>query len=102
MGLSDSNINQIKDICNTYNVKNLYVFGSVLTAKFDNHSDIDFAVDFKTTDILQYADNYFNFKNSLQKTLKKEIDLIEIQAIKNPFFKQSLDSTKLLIYGTGN
>ena len=102
MGLSDSNINQIKDICNTYNVKNLYVFGSVLTAKFDNHSDIDFAVDFKTTDILQYADNYFNFKNSLQKTLNKEIDLIEIQAIKNPFFKQSLDSTKLLIYGTGN
>jgi predicted nucleotidyltransferase len=102
VGLSDSNINQIKDICNTYNVKNLYVFGSVLTAKFDNHSDIDFAVDFKTTDILQYADNYFNFKNSLQKTLKKEIDLIEIQAIKNPFFKQSLDSTKLLIYGTGN
>lgn len=102
MGLSDSNINQIKDICNTYNVKNLYVFGSVLTAKFDNHSDIDFAVDFKTTDIKQYADNYFNFKISLQKTLSREIDLIEIQSIKNPYFKQSLDSTKLLIYGTGN
>ncbi len=102
MGLSDSNINQIKDICNIYNVKNLYVFGSVLTAKFDNHSDIDFAVDFKTTDIRQYADNYFNFKNSLQKTLNREIDLIEIQAIKNPYFKQSLDSTKLQIYGIGN
>jgi predicted nucleotidyltransferase len=102
VGLSDSNINQIKDICNTYNVKNLYVFGSVLTTKFDNHSDIDFAVDFKTTDIRQYADNYFNFKNSLQKTLNKEIDLIEIQAIKNPYFKESLDSTKWLIYGTGN
>ena len=102
MGLSDSNINQIKDICNTYNVKNLYVFGSVLTAKLDTHSDIDFAVDFNKMEIHQYADNYFNFKNSLQKTLNKEIDLVEIQAIKNPYFKQSLDSTKLLIYGTGN
>jgi predicted nucleotidyltransferase len=53
-------------------------------------------------EIHQYADNYFNFKNSLQKTLNKEIDLVEIQAIKNPYFKQSLDSTKLQIYGIGN
>jgi len=102
VGLSDSNIEQIKGICNIYNVKNLYVFGSVLTAKFDTHSDIDFAVDFNKMEIHQYADNYFNFKNSLQKTLNKEIDLIEIQAIKNPYFKQSLDSTKLQIYGIGN
>ena len=102
MGLSDSNIERIKGICNIYNVKNLYVFGSVLTAKFDIHSDIDFAVDFKSTDILDYADNYFNFKNSLQHTLNRNIDLIEIQAIKNPYFKQSLDSTKLQVYGTGN
>jgi len=102
VGLSDSNIEQIKGICNIYNVKNLYVFGSVLTAKFDTHSDIDFAVDFKSIDILDYADNYFNFKNSLQYTLNRNIDLIEIQAIKNPYFKKSLDCTKLQVYGTGN
>ena len=100
MGLTELNKKQITQLCKNYNVRNLYVFGSILTSNFNLNSDIDFAVDFNKMDIVQYADNYFNFKISLQTILKREIDLLELQAIKNPYFKQSLDASKIMVYGS--
>jgi predicted nucleotidyltransferase len=100
VGLTELNKEQINQLCKNYNVRNLYVFGSVLTSNFNLNSDIDFAVDFNKMDIALYADNYFNLKISLQTILKREIDLLELQAIKNPYFRQSLDSTKIMVYGS--
>lgn len=102
MGILEQNINKIHDICSHHHVKNLYVFGSILTKKFTTKSDVDFAVDFQPMDIIQYADNYFNLKISLQEILNRNIDLIEIHAIKNPHFKKSLELSQMKIYGIGN
>ena len=67
--------------------------------KFKKNSDIDFVVDFSEIDLYDYADNYFDFKTSLEKLLKRQIDLLEDKAIKNPYLRQSIDSSKKLIYG---
>ena len=99
MNLIELHINDISRICNLHNVKHLYAFGSVLTNKFDNDSDIDLVVDFKNVELNKYADNYYDLKYSLEKVLKRQIDLLEESAIKNPYFKQTLNSTKKLIYG---
>jgi hypothetical protein len=80
-------------------VKTLYVFGSVLTENFNSQSDIDFIVDFSNVSIEEYADNYFDFKFSLQDTLNRDIDLLEEQAIKNPYFRQVVSQQKQLVYG---
>ena len=77
----------------------MYAFGSVLTNRFSDKSDIDLIVDFKDVELLKYADNYFDFKFSLEDLLKRPIDLLEEKAIKNPYFKQSVDNQKKLIYG---
>lgn len=90
---------KIYKLCEQHKVKTLYAFGSVLTEKFNNQSDIDFIVDFKNIPLEEYADNYFDFKFSLQDTLKREIDLLEETAIKNPFFRQVVSTQKRLIYG---
>ena len=82
-----------------YKVKTLYVFGSVLSEKFTEKSDIDFIVDFESIDLKNYADNYFNLKFSLEDVFNRTIDLIEAKAIKNPYFKQSLERQRKLIYG---
>jgi predicted nucleotidyltransferase len=50
-------------------------------------------------DLYDYADNYFDFKYSLEDLFKKEIDLVESKAITNPYFKKTIDQTKLLVYG---
>jgi predicted nucleotidyltransferase len=49
-----------------------------------------------------YADNYYDLKFSLQDTFNREVDLLENQAIKNPYLKRSIDGTKQLIYGSIN
>ena len=67
--------NAIAQLCKKYNVEKLYVFGSILTEKFNDSSDIDFIVKFHQLDLSKYADNYFDLKFSLEEILKREIDL---------------------------
>jgi predicted nucleotidyltransferase len=86
-------------LCETHNVKSLYAFGSVLTDNFNKESDIDLIVDFSNIAVEDYADNYFDFKFSLQDILKRPIDLLEEKAIKNPYFRQSVYQKRQLVYG---
>jgi predicted nucleotidyltransferase len=94
----DNYIGSLKHLCQQNKVKSLYVFGSVLTDRFNDDSDIDLVVDIDTVDPFDYADNYFNLKFALQDLFKRPIDLLENKAIKNPFIRSSIDSSKYLIY----
>jgi len=71
----------------------------VLTEDFNNGSDIDLIVDFDPIDVNQYADNYFEFKFSLEDILQTPVDLLEEKAIKNPYFRQVVNKQRQLIYG---
>ena len=87
----------ISKLCATHNVKSLYAFGSALTDKFNANSDIDFIVNFNPVDLNDYADNYYNLKFFLQDILRRDIDLLEEQAIKNPYFLQSISNQRQLV-----
>lgn len=99
MGLIESNIKKIKALCKKHKVIRLFVFGSVLTDRFNEGSDIDFVVDFDRENIVDYFDNYFNLKYALEDLFKRKVDLLEEQTIRNPYLKKSVDQTKALIYG---
>jgi len=90
----------IRILCRKNKVRTLYVFGSVLTSKFSDSSDIDFIVDFASNDPLEYADNYFNLKFALEELLKRQIDLLENKAIKNQYLKENIDKSKSLLYAS--
>jgi predicted nucleotidyltransferase len=98
MGFIENYTNEINELCKYHKVKSLYAFGSILTDKFTDKSDIDLIVDFQPINLLDYADNYFDLKFSLEAILNREIDLLEAKAIKNPYFLQSVNSSKQLIY----
>ncbi len=102
MNIIEKNIEEIRQLCLKYKVANLFVFGSVLTERFKKSSDIDFIVDFKDVDLYDYADNYFDFKFSLEDIFKREIDLLEDKAIRNPYLRKTIDLSKHLVYGSGN
>lgn len=95
----DKYLAEIKKLCAQHKVKNLYAFGSVLTEKFNSNSDVDFIVDFEPVELEQYADNYYDLKFSLEKILHRPIDLLEEKAVKNPYFRQVVNSQRQLIYG---
>lgn len=99
MNILDKNIQEVSSLCAKHKVSKLFVFGSILTKKFNKNSDIDFVVDFEGVDVYDYADNYFSLKHALESLFKRQVDLVENKAIKNPFLKQSIDSSKQLIYG---
>jgi uncharacterized protein len=99
MKIIEMNKKRIEELCKMHNVARLYLFGSAITTDFKEESDIDLLVDFKKIDLIDYADNYFDFKYSLQILFNREVDLLENQAIRNPYLKHNIDNTKKLIYG---
>lgn len=92
---------EIIALCEKHKVLQLYVFGSILTDRFNKDSDVDFTVIFDrdALKLFDYADNYFDFMFSLEDLLKRDVDLVEYNAVRNPYFKEELDETKRLIYG---
>ncbi len=99
MYLINQNKEIIKNLCETHNVDKLYLFGSATTTKFNDESDIDFLVKFKPFDLKLYFVNYIDFKSKLKELLRREIDLLEEQTLKNPYLISSIEENKELIYG---
>ena len=91
-------IDQISKLCENHKVRQLFAFGSVVDDRFNDNSDIDLIVDFQTADPLDYAENYFALKFSLEELLKRPIDLLEQKAIQNKYLLQSINKSKRLIY----
>lgn len=90
---------QIIALCEKYKVKQLCVFGSVLTDSFNKDSDIDFTVIFNKAEVGDYFTNYFDFKFALEDLFRRDVDLVEYEAIRNQYFKEEVDETRQYIYG---
>ena len=99
MKLIENNIQKIIDLCKTHKVHKLFVFGSILTNRFNDNSDIDLVVDFNKAEVSDYFDNYFDFKYALENLFGREVDLLEEHAIRNHYLKETIEQTKALIYG---
>ncbi len=92
------NIDQITSLCNTYNVKSLFVFGSVCTPEFSKQSDIDLLVSFNKMDYADYAENYFFLADRFEEIFNRSVDLVTDKSLSNPYFIKSINKTKHLIY----
>lgn len=101
MRLIEINIKRILELCEIHKVRSLYVFGSILTSRFNSRSDVDLLVSFNKQEIplSEYADNYFDFQFALEDLFNRKVDLVCDDAIKNPYFRQEVDSKKQLVYG---
>jgi predicted nucleotidyltransferase len=99
MDIVNQHIDRIREACLTNQVKRLFAFGSVTHNKLNEESDIDLMVEIEETDPISYSDAYFDLKERLEKLFKRPIDLLEDKAIRNPFLREEIDKTKVLIYG---
>lgn len=101
MKLIEINLDKIIEICKRFHVRRLWVFGSILTPRFREESDIDLCVDFDSSkiELFDYADNFFDFQYALEGLFGRRVDLTEDKAVKNPYFREELNETRRLIYG---
>ena len=93
------NIDKIRVLCTQHGVKYLFAFGSVCTEQFDGTSDIDLLVSFEPMDYGTYADNYFSVAEKFEEIFCHPVDLITDKSLSNPYFIDTVNRTKTLIYG---
>jgi hypothetical protein len=91
---------EIATLCQEHAVQRLYVFGSAtFGAALSDVHDLDFLVQFEPMPPVQYAYNYFRFAEKLETLFQKPVDLVEVETLRNPYFKEAVDESKVSIYG---
>ncbi len=91
--------NDLIQLCQELKIKRLYAFGSVVSGNFRDDSDIDFLISFlDELSFEEYADNYFLLHYKLREIFNREIDIVTERSLSNPYFIESVNETKSLIY----
>lgn len=99
-------LKQIKDkhtefqkICRLHGVKKLYAFGSGVESRFEPlKSDFDFLVEMIPEDPLEKGDLLISLWSALESFFDRKIDLITPESLKNPWLKESIQKTRVILY----
>ena len=91
----------IENLCRQFGVNRLEVFGSATGDGFDpGRSDVDLLVRFEPCPPEDHADRYFGLLSALRDLLGREVDLLEIDALSNPYLIREIDATRTLVYAS--
>ena len=91
---------QLAELCGTFHVRRLALFGSSLSSEFDpRRSDLDFLVEFYPLTNGEHANTFFGLLEALQKLFGRPIDLIEREAVRNPYIQREIELTQQTVYG---
>jgi uncharacterized protein len=94
-----NNLPQIKNICQSHHVKELYVFGSAARNEMKEDSDVDFLYTMQENiPEMKYAHNFFDMLWSLEALLGKKVDMVPQKYLRNRIFIEEVNNTKQIIY----
>jgi len=90
---------EISRICRQHHVRRLEVFGSAARGSdFDlPTSDADFLVEF-VPGAKRGLDSYFGLKSDLEALLQRDVDLVELGAVRNPYLMAGINSAREVVY----
>jgi uncharacterized protein len=99
IGLLETKRQAIAEVCDRNGVVLLDAFGSALREDFNlEKSDVDLLVEFGPMEPYARVDAYFGLRNELRALLDREIDLVMVGAVKNPYISRDIECTKQLLY----
>jgi len=98
--LVETKRSELAELCKSYGVERLYLFGSAATSRFvPASSDLDFVVEMADRQPTgSYADRYFGLLEGLERLFGRPVDLVVESAIRNPYFREAVEKTKTLLY----
>jgi len=88
------NLEAITELCRKYQVIQLDAFGSVLTSEFGPESDVDFVVKFYRDSETNAFHQYFELKEALEHLLKRPVDLVCGEGLRNSAFRSVLEESR--------
>lgn len=90
---------RIAELCRHYHVSRLELFGSAASGTFDpQRSDIDLLVEFAPGGDQDLFHRYFGLNEALNGLFGRTVDLVMVGALKNPYFIESVNRTRQLVY----
>lgn len=89
---------QLQEACREHQVKELYVFGSYCTGRFNDQSDLDFMVNFDRSGFEGAFDQFMGFKEKLEAIYQRPIDLLPLKPFRNTVFQQEVENSRRLVY----
>jgi uncharacterized protein len=99
----ERHLQKIIEICEQHGVTRLELFGSATGPAFDkDSSDFDFIATFADTSPgTHYGFRFLDFAETLEAELGRKVDVITQGSIRNPYFRQSVDETRTVIFEAG-
>ena len=95
-----SHLPLVIELFKKHKITSAYAFGSVVTDKFNDESDVDFIINFdEGLDPLERGELWWDLYYSIKDNIHREIDLITEKSLDNPYFIKELNATKVKIYG---
>ena len=88
---------EVAAFCKRWSVTEFSLFGSVLREDFRPDSDVDVLVTFSKDAQISLFD-LVQMKLDLEKTFRRPVDIIEKDALENPFRKREILRTAQVIY----
>ena len=77
-----------------------YLFGSAVTERFNETSDLDILVDIDAAiDPVEMGGHLWDLQFDLEKILSRKVDLLTSRALRNKYFISAVEETKELVYG---
>lgn len=97
--LVEQKLPELERACRRRHVRRMELFGSAAGGSFDPaHSDLDFLVTFEDLGAGEYAEAYFGLLEDLEGLFERPVDLVAETAFRNPYFRQTVDATRTLVY----
>ena len=93
------NINKqaVAGFCKKWKIAEMALFGSVLSDDFNPDSDIDVLVTFNPEAQWSLWD-FPQMQDELKAIFGREVDIVEKDALKNPFRRHAILATKQVVY----
>ena len=92
-------LSEFKSLCEQHKVRYLYAFGSSTNDHFDiKTSDIDLLTEIDEPDPIERGEKLISLWDSLEVFFQRRVDLLTESSLNNPYLKESIDLTKVLVY----
>ena len=87
----------LAEFCRKWRIRELSIFGSALRDDFGPESDLDFLVSFAQGVSLDLFD-LLEMKEELEARYNRPVDLVEKEALRNPWRKREILRTREVLY----
>lgn len=91
---------EIESLCREFHVCRLELFGSAAVGRFDpQRSDLDFIIEFEPGFEPELKlDAYLGLKAELEQLFDRNVDVLFLSAVRNPFVRTEIERQRTPIY----